>query len=48
MWDEAERRAIVARIALNDVMIVDLVALKGEAMDVVVRTIFELGHALGN
>jgi urease accessory protein len=48
VWNEAERRAIVARIALNDVMIVDLGALKGEALDVVVRTIFELGHALGN
>ena len=48
VWDEAERRAIVARIALNDVMIVDLGALKGEALDVVVRTVFELGHALGN
>ena len=39
VWDEAERRAIVARIALNDVMIVDLGALKGEALDVVVRTV---------
>ena len=49
VWDEAERRAIVARIELNDVMVVDLEALmSARTSDVVVRTVFELGHALGN
>ena len=48
VWNEEEARAIVARIALNDVMIVDLGAVKGEPMEIVVRIIFELGHALGN
>lgn len=48
MWDEGARRAIVARIALNDVMIVDLSPVRNEAADIIVRTIFELGHALGN
>jgi urease accessory protein len=47
-WSEADGRAVVARIALNDVMIVDLSrALSGSPADVM-RTVFELGHALGN
>ena len=32
VWDEAERRAIVARIALNDVMIVDLGGAEGRGV----------------
>lgn len=48
VWNETERSAIVARIALNDVMIVDVGGVKGESLDIMVRTIFELGHALGN
>jgi urease accessory protein len=48
VWNEIERSAIVARIALNDVMIVDVGGVKGESLEIMVRTIFELGHALGN
>jgi urease accessory protein len=47
-WDEATRTAVVARIHLQDVMVVhldDLLDLSAEAM---ARTCFELGHALGN
>ena len=47
-WSEADGRAVVARIALNDVMIVDLNRALGGSPADVVRTIFELGHALGN
>ena len=48
VWNEADRRAIVARIQLNEVMIIDLAAVMAEDKDVMVRTMFELGHALGN
>jgi len=48
VWDESEKRAIVARIALNDVMVVEVNEVQGEPMEIMVRTIFELGHALGN
>jgi urease accessory protein len=47
-WDASERRAVVARIALSDVMIVDLGGALGGSPTEVVRTVFELGHALGN
>ena len=48
-WDEHLRTAIVARVDLNDVMVIDLSALleqppQEESMAVCVR----LGHALGN
>lgn len=48
VWDEADRSAILARIALNDVMVVDVGGVLGEGAEIVVRTMFELGHALGN
>ena len=48
LWDEQEQRAVVARLRLRDVMVINLEALSalpgGEAM----RTCIELGHALGN
>lgn len=48
VWDEAGRSAILVRITLNDVMIVDVSGVLGESPEIVVRTMFELGHALGN
>ena len=39
----ARRSAIVARIALNDVMVDRRRRVKGESLDIIVRTIFELG-----
>ena len=48
LWDEDQRRAVVARIHLKEVMVIDLAAVIGEDRDAVVRTVFELGHALGN
>ncbi len=48
LWDEDQRRAVVARIHLKEVMVIDLAAVIGEDQEAVVRTVFELGHALGN
>jgi urease accessory protein len=48
IWDATARKAVVARIELNEVMVVEIDEVVGEASDVVVRTMFELGHALGN
>lgn len=47
-WDEAGRRAIIARISLKEVMVIDLAGVVGEPVEIIVRTMFELGHALGN
>lgn len=47
-WDATTRKAVVARIELNEVMIVEIDEVVGADTDVVVRTMFELGHALGN
>ncbi len=48
VWDEAARQAILARIELKEVMVVDLTDVIAGDTDSVVRTVFELGHALGN
>lgn len=48
LWDADQRRAVVARIHLKEVMVIDLAAVIGEDRDAIVRTVFELGHALGN
>ncbi len=48
LWDESRRHAIVADIDLNDVMVIDLAAVTGGSAEALVRTVFELGHALGN
>ncbi len=47
-WNSTDRRAIIARISLKEVMIIDLADVIGEDTEMVVRTTFELGHALGN
>lgn len=48
VWHEDLRRAIVARIELSDVLVVHLGGLLHGDSEVVARTCFELGHALGN
>jgi urease accessory protein len=48
LWDAATSRAVVARISLRDVMIVDLGELAAQDPEYAMRTCVELGHALGN
>jgi urease accessory protein len=47
-WDEATCTAIVARVRLQDVLVIHLRELLGNDQQTLVRTCFELGHALGN
>jgi urease accessory protein len=48
LWDEAARRAVVARISLRDVMVIHLDGTAQGAPEIALRTCVELGHALGN
>jgi len=48
VWHEARQAAIVARVNLKEVMVVELEALQTQALEVLIRTCVELGHALGN
>lgn len=48
VWDEAARRAVVARIELNEVMVVEIAPEAAADLESAARTLFELGHALGN
>lgn len=47
-WDERLRSAIVARVDLKDVMVIDLSALVTRPAADSMSTCVELGHALGN
>jgi urease accessory protein len=47
-WDEAHRTAIVARIDLTDVLLIDLSALLDGPWEAAMARCVELGHALGN
>jgi urease accessory protein len=47
-WDEPAGTAIVARIQLGEVMVVDLTGLEKEPAELGLRSAVELGHALGN
>jgi urease accessory protein len=47
-WDDAARAAIVARVQLQDVLVIRLGELLGQPQETLARTCFELGHALGN
>jgi urease accessory protein len=47
-WDGAASRAVVARIALRDVMIIHLDGMAEAEPAIALRTCVELGHALGN
>jgi urease accessory protein len=48
LWDAQAHSALVARIAVRDVMIVHLDELMHLAPEVAMRTCVELGHAMGN
>ena len=47
-WDEARRAAIVARIDLADVLVIELSALADEPSQASMARCVALGHALGN
>ena len=48
IWDDTTREAIVARIQLQEVMVIRLDGLLSKTQDVLAHICFELGHALGN
>lgn len=48
LWDQARHAAIVARVDLKDVLVIDLGALAGGPPEVSMARCVELGHALGN
>jgi urease accessory protein len=48
LWDASVRRAVVARLSLRDVMVINLEALATMSADLAMRIGVELGHALGN
>ncbi|ECC3555197.1 urease accessory protein UreE [Salmonella enterica subsp. salamae] len=48
LWDKVNRSAVVVQINLSDVMMIDLQSLLTTDIATVLRTAFELGHALGN
>jgi urease accessory protein len=47
-WDKEGRSAIVARVDLKDVLVIDLAALLDGPREVSIAQCVELGHALGN
>jgi urease accessory protein len=47
-WDEARTAAIVARVDLNEVLVIDLSGLLSRPPEVSIATCVKLGHALGN
>jgi urease accessory protein len=47
-WDSRHRHAIVARVDLTDVMVIDLSALAARPLADSMSACLELGHALGN
>jgi urease accessory protein len=48
LWDEAQRSALVARVDLTDVLVIDLSALPDVPRELSMAACVELGHALGN
>jgi urease accessory protein len=47
-WDERAQRAVVARVELGDVLVIDLNTLLAEPPNTLLARCVELGHALGN
>jgi urease accessory protein len=47
-WNGAARAAVVARVELSDVLVIDLTGLGAEPAEAAMATCVELGHALGN
>jgi len=48
IWDGTARKAIIARLQLQEVMVIQLQGLLSSSQESLVRTCLELGHALGN
>ncbi|TQI79049.1 urease accessory protein [Serratia fonticola] len=48
LWDEGHQRAVVVQMSLRDVMVIHLRSLLTADVATVMKTSFELGHALGN
>jgi urease accessory protein len=48
VWDGAARKAIIADIQLQDVLVIQLSGSLAQPQEALARTCFELGHALGN
>ena len=48
LWDQARRTALVTRVDLTDVLVIELGALLGGPREAALTTCVELGHALGN
>jgi urease accessory protein len=48
LWDEARRTALVARVDLVDVLVIELGALLSGPPDAALATCVKVGHALGN
>ncbi len=46
--DDAAKTAVVLRLALNDVLVIDLSALAAKSPVEIIRVSVELGHAIGN
>lgn len=47
-WDDAAKHAIVLRLKLNDVLVIDLKNWASLPADEIIRHCVELGHAIGN
>jgi urease accessory protein len=47
-WDEAERTALVARVDLGEVLVIDLSSLLEEPVETLLSRCVEVGHAVGN
>jgi urease accessory protein len=47
-WDEPRQTAVVARIELRDVLVIDLSSLLTEPAETLLSRCVEVGHALGN
>ncbi|NHB87326.1 urease accessory protein UreE [Photorhabdus tasmaniensis] len=48
LWDETKRLAVIVQMSLRDVIVIHLKSLLSLDSETVMKTSFELGHALGN
>lgn len=48
LYNQAARRAVVVRLSLSDVMVIDMSALARKELNTVIHISVELGHAIGN
>ncbi|MDE5567104.1 MAG: urease accessory protein UreE [Muribaculaceae bacterium] len=47
-YNPDEKRAVVLRLALSPVLVIDLAGLEGKTPEEIIRISVELGHAIGN